>query len=93
MNKMASVLKLNVGDEETALKLDEHVKTMTEMMREHEGFESTQREVCTEQWWYGLSFVFNNPESFDAWKTSQTRTKVHLFYQEALNDCGIPESA
>ena len=39
VKQVASVLKLNVTDEPTALKLDAKMKEMTEMMRAHEGFE------------------------------------------------------
>ena len=93
VNQVASVLKLNVGDEATALKLDTHMKTMTEMMRAHEGFESATRYVCKTEWAYELSFIFGNLESFGAWKTSDTREKVHAFYLDALKDCGIDEEA
>ena len=91
VNQVASVLKLNVGDEATALKLDSKMKTMTEMMRSHEGFESATRYVCKAEWAYELSFIFDGGESFGAWKTSTTRDEVHAFYLEALADCGIKE--
>jgi hypothetical protein len=74
------VLKLNVGDEATALKLDAKMKEMTELMKAHEGFESGTRYVCKTEWAYELSFVFGNPESFGAWKDSATRDTVHAFY-------------
>ena len=92
VNQIASVLKLNVGDEKTAIKLDERMKEMTKMMREHEGFESATRYVCKSEWAYELSFVFANPESFNAWKTSKTRDKVHTYYLESLEQCEIEES-
>lgn len=91
VTKVASVLKLNVGDEPTAFKLDEKMKDMTEMMREHEGFESATRYVCKTEWAYELSFVFANIESLNSWKTSETRDKVHQFYLDALEACGIDE--
>ena len=90
--QIASVLKLNVGNETTALKLDERMKEMTNMMREHDGFESATRYVCKSEWAYELSFIFANPESFNAWKTSTTRDKVHQFYLESLKQCDIEES-
>ena len=91
VKQIASVLKLNVGDEATALKLDERMKVMTNMMRKHDGFESATRYVCKAEWAYELSFIFANPESFKAWKTSETRDKVHDFYLESLKDCSIDE--
>lgn len=91
VKQVASVLKLNVKDEETALKLDSKMKTMTEMMRKHEGFESATRYVCKSEWAYELSFVFGTPESFGAWKNSATREEVHAFYLKAIADCGIKE--
>ena len=80
VKQIASVLKLNVGDEATALKLDAKMKEMTELMKAHEGFESGTRYVCKTEWAYELSFVFGNPESFGAWKDSATRDTVHAFY-------------
>ena len=91
--QIASVLKLNVSNEKTAMKLDECMKEMTKMIREHEGFESTTRYVCKSEWAYELSFIFANPESFNAWKTSKTRDKVHEFYLESLKNCEIEESS
>ena len=46
VTQVASVLKLNVGDEATALLMDSKMKEMTEMMRAHEGFEGATRYVC-----------------------------------------------
>ena len=91
VNQVASVLKLNVGDEDTAVKLDAKMKDMVELMREHKGFESATRYVCKTEWAYELSFIFATPDSFGAWKTSATRDKVHSFYLDALKDCGIKE--
>lgn len=92
VNKIASVLKLNVGNEATAVALDAQMKTMTEMMRKHKGFQSATRYVCKTEWAYELSFVFNDKDSFGAWRTSPTRDEVHSFYLAALADCGIQES-
>lgn len=93
VNRVASVLKLNVGDEATAVKLDEKMKTMTEMMKEHKGFESATRYVCKKEWAYELSFIFKDVASLEAWKTSSTRNdKVHPYYEQAMKDCGIDES-
>jgi antibiotic biosynthesis monooxygenase (ABM) superfamily enzyme len=91
VTQVASVLKLNVGDEQTAVKLDGKMKEMTALMRKHEGFESATRYVCKSEWAYELSFIFDGGESFGAWKTSSTRDEVHEFYVTALADCGIKE--
>ena len=90
VNAVASVLHLNVRDEATAIKFDEAMKTMTEMMRAHEGFQSATRQVCKTEWAYELSFVFS-PEGFGTWKESTTRDAVHAFYLDALQDCSIKE--
>ena len=90
--QIASVLKLNVGNEAKAIQLDEHMKEMTKMMKEHEGFESATRYVCKSEWAYELSFIFANPESFNSWKTSKTRDKVHEYYLQSLKQCEIEES-
>ena len=89
--QVASVLKLNVKDEATAIALDGKMKVMTELMRKHPGFESATRYVCKSEWAYELSFVFGTPESFGAWKTSETRDEVHSFYLKALDECGLKE--
>ena len=91
VTQVASVLKLNVGDEETAVKLDAKMKDMTEMMREHDGFEGATRYVCKTEWAYELSFIFGDADSFGAWQDSSTRDKVHSFYLDALEECGISE--
>lgn len=54
-------------------------------------FESATRYVCKSEWAYELSFIFGDKDSFDAWGTSTTRDKVHTFYLEALDECGIAE--
>ena len=36
VNQVASVLKLNVGNEATAMRLDSKMKEMTAMMKEHD---------------------------------------------------------
>ena len=90
--QIASVLKLNVGNEAKAFQLDERMKEMTKMMKEHEGFESATRYVCKSEWAYELSFIFANPESFNSWKTSKTRDKVHEYYLQSLKQCEIEES-
>ena len=92
VNAVASVLKLNVGDEATAIKLDGKMKEMTELMRGHDGFEGATRYVCKTEWAYELSFLFS-PEAFGTWGESATRETVHAFYLDALKDCGIEEDA
>ncbi|GMI26247.1 hypothetical protein TeGR_g5502 [Tetraparma gracilis] len=91
VNQVASVLKLNVGDEATAIKLDTHVKKLNDMMKKHPGFGSTTRYVCKSEWAYELSFVFGSGESFGAWKECALRNEVHAEYLSALADCGIKE--
>lgn len=91
VTQVASVLKLNVGDEATAVKLDGKMKAMTEMMRAHEGFQDATRYVCKAEWAYEMSFIFGDKESFGAWKESDTRETVHAFYLDALKECGINE--
>ena len=91
VTQVASVLKLNVRDEATAVALDGKMKAMTEIMRKHPGFESATRYVCKSEWAYELSFIFGDKDSFGAWKTSTTRDEVHAFYLKSLEDCGIKE--
>eukprot|EP00658_Telonema_sp_P-2_P032262 TRINITY_DN23935_c0_g1_i1.p2 TRINITY_DN23935_c0_g1~~TRINITY_DN23935_c0_g1_i1.p2 ORF type:complete len:170 (+),score=39.64 TRINITY_DN23935_c0_g1_i1:145-654(+) len=91
VKEIASVLKLNVRDEATALKLDAKMKNMTELMRKHQGFTGATRYVCKGEWAYELSFVFDGGESFAAWKTSATRDEVHQLYLDALEECNIAE--
>ena len=93
VTQVASVLQLNVLNEKTAVKFDEKMKTVTEMMREHEGFVYATRQVCKTEWAYELQFVFGDAKSFGEWPTSPTRDKVHAYYLEALVDCGLEEDA
>jgi hypothetical protein len=79
-----------VGDEATAIALDDKMKAMTALMREHDGFEGATRYVCKTEWAYELSFQFT-PAAFGAWGESPTREKVHAFYLEALLEVGIKE--
>ena len=74
-----------------AVKMDVHMKNLTEMMRAHEGFTGSTRYVCKGEWAYEMSFVFADGGSFGAWKESETRDKVHAEYLKALEDCGIKE--
>jgi hypothetical protein len=92
VNEIASVLKLNVGDETTAVTLDERMKTMSTMMEAHDGFSHATRYVCKAEWAYELSFVFDGPDSFGAWQEgSELKESVHAYYLEALDECGIDE--
>ena len=54
--QVASVLKLNVGNEATAVKFDLRMKEMTEAMRAHPGFKGTTRQVCKSEWAYEVSW-------------------------------------
>ena len=107
VNQVASVLKLNVGNEETAIALDEKMKAMTELMREHDGFEGarvagvsnprvarrvTRRTRYVCKTEWAYELSFMfTPAAFGTWGESATRTKVHAFYLEALKDVGIAE--
>ena len=91
VKQIASVLKLNVGDEATAIKMDAKMKAMHVLMKEHEGFSHSTRYVCKSEWAYELSFIFSTPESFGAWAESPTREKVHAFYLESIKEVGIKE--
>jgi antibiotic biosynthesis monooxygenase (ABM) superfamily enzyme len=91
VNKIASVLKLNVVDEPTALKFDAHVSKIAGMMKAHPGYLRANRYVCKSEWAYELSFIFNDIDSFKAWKECALRDDVHSTYLDALEDIGIKE--
>jgi hypothetical protein len=91
VNSVASVLKLNVGNEETAIKFDTAMQGLHKKMQGHDGYDHCIRHVCKAEWAYELSFVFSTPASFGEWKTCALRDDVHADYLAALNDCGIPE--
>jgi len=93
VQQIASVLKLNVNDEATAIKMDSHMQKLTEKMKGHPGMSSATRYVCKSEWAYELSFIFDTPESFGAWKDSELRNAVHEDYLKALEDVGIKEEA
>jgi antibiotic biosynthesis monooxygenase (ABM) superfamily enzyme len=91
INQVASVLKLNVGNEETAVAMDAHFNKMNTMMKAHPGYERANRYVCKTEWAYEVSFIFGDLDSFKAWKTSEVRDEVHSNYLAALKEVGIPE--
>jgi antibiotic biosynthesis monooxygenase (ABM) superfamily enzyme len=91
INQVASVLKLNVGNEETALKMDAAFSQMNTAMKAHPGYERANRYVCKAEWAYEMSFIFKDLDSFKAWNTSAVRDEVHANYLKALEDVGIPE--
>ena len=93
VTQVASVLMTNVENETTAIKFDKKMKIVTEMMKEHEGFNFATRQVCKTEWAYEIQFVFRDVESFKAWPESAARKKVHAFYLDALKDCGLEEDA
>jgi hypothetical protein len=80
-----------VGNESTGLVLDEHVKKLHTMMKGHEGYQHCVRHVCKSEWAYELAFVFENIDSFKAWKECELRDSVHSVYLDALKETGIKE--
>lgn len=91
IKQVASVLKLNVGNEETALKMDAAFAKMNTMMKAHPGYQRANRYVCKAEWAYEVSFIFGDLDSFKAWKTCAVRDEVHSDYLAALKDAGIAE--
>jgi hypothetical protein len=91
INQVASLLKLNVGNEKTAVALDTHFQKLNTMMKAHPGYQRANRYVCKTEWAYEISFIFNDLASFEAWKTSGVRDEVHSSYLAALKEVGIPE--
>ena len=91
VNNVASVLKLNIKDEPTAVKFDVLMKSMTEKMKGSPGMISATRHVCKSEWAYELSFVWDSKENFGAWKESPLREEVHEDYLKALEEVGIKE--
>mmetsp|Transcript_26818 Transcript_26818/g.45245 ORF Transcript_26818/g.45245 Transcript_26818/m.45245 type:complete len:130 (+) Transcript_26818:38-427(+) len=91
INQVASVLKLNVGNEETAIKMDAAFSKMNTAMKAHPGYQRANRYVCKSEWAYEISFIFGDLDSFKAWNTSAVRDEVHANYLKALEDVGIPE--
>ena len=91
IKQVASVLKLNVGNEETALAMDAHFQKMNTMMKAHPGYQRANRYVCKSEWAYEMSFIFGDLDSFKAWNTSAVREEVHNNYLAALKEVGIPE--
>jgi len=91
VTNVASVLKLNVGNEATAVKLDDHMKRMSDKMKASPGLTKITRQVCKGEWAYELSFMWSSKEGFGAWKESELQKEVHQDYLKALEDCGIKE--
>ena len=91
VNSVASVLKLNVSNEETAVKFDKAMEGLHKKMKAHPGYDHCVRHVCKSEWAYEISFVFGTPASFGEWKTCAIRDDVHSDYLKALEECGIKE--
>lgn len=91
IKQVASVLKFNVGNEETALKMDAAFFKMNADMKAHPGYQRANRYVCKSEWAYEMSFIFSDLDSFKSWQTSDVRGKVHSDYVNALKDAGIAE--
>ena len=89
VTNVASVLKMNVGNEETAAKLDQKMKAMSKKMEASPGLTNITRQVCKGEWAYELSFMWDSKEGFGAWKESELQKEVHADYEAALRDCGI----
>eukprot|EP01063_Lacrimia_lanifica_P015199 TRINITY_DN22013_c0_g1_i1.p1 TRINITY_DN22013_c0_g1~~TRINITY_DN22013_c0_g1_i1.p1 ORF type:complete len:128 (+),score=65.45 TRINITY_DN22013_c0_g1_i1:49-432(+) len=91
ITQVASVLKTNVRDEATGIKMDAHMKKVHEMMKPHPGYVRSTRYVCKSEWAYELSFIFEDLDSFKAWKECALRDEVHAAYLKGLEDAGIKE--
>lgn len=91
INQVASVLKLNVGNEATALAMDAHFQKVNTMMKDHPGYQRANRYVCKTEWAYEISFIFGDLDSFKAWQTCSIRDEVHSNYLAALEEVGISE--
>jgi antibiotic biosynthesis monooxygenase (ABM) superfamily enzyme len=93
VKQVASVLKLNVGNEANAIKIDAAMKKLGTMMKAHPGYSHATRYVCKTEWAYEMSYIFKDLDSFKAWKTSKVRDQVHTAYLAALKDAGIKEES
>ena len=71
INKVASVWKLNVGNEANALVMDGVIKDNLKVIEKAPGFVKAERTVCKSEWAYETAFVFDSLDSFKAWKGSE----------------------
>ena len=81
VNTVCRVVSMNVGDEATALKMDEIVNTYkTEVLSTVPGFTGLERKVCKSEWDYSTTMHFENIDSlartrFTARTSSSTTCK------------------
>ena len=64
VNTVCRVISMNVGDEATALKMDEITnKYKTEVLSTVSGFTGLERKVCKSEWDYSTTIHFENIDS------------------------------
>lgn len=74
VKQVATHFKINVRDEETAMKFDAFVKDVAiPVASSTEGFQKCVRTVCKAEWAYELFFVWDNAANYGAWKESKKR--------------------
>lgn len=91
IKQVASVLKFNVGNEETAVAMDAHFQKTNAAMKAHPGYQRANRYVCKSEWAYEVSFIFGDLDSFKAWQTCEVKEEVHGNFLTALKEAGIAE--
>ena len=73
VNTVCRVVSMNVGDEATALKMDEIVNTYkTEVLSTVPGFTGLERKVCKSEWDYSTTMHFENIDSLVAYLEDET---------------------
>ena len=66
INQVARVYRFNVGNEDTAMKMDEILQEGIGKLKTVPGYVKTNRTVCKGEWAYEMEMIF---DSLDAFKT------------------------
>ena len=85
INQVSRVYRMNVGNEETALKVDALAKEAAAKVASQPGFVKMTRTVCKSEWAYEMSIVFDSLDSFKAYDGGDFRAnEVMPFFHQAV---------
>jgi len=89
INQVARVGRVNVGNEENALKADAFFKDAKKAYAALPGFVKMNRTVCKSEWAYEVEIVFDSLDNFKAHMDSDIRAKELEKFGALLQDIGV----
>lgn len=73
ITQVARILRLNVKNEETAIKLDDIVRQDVQNLKKLPGFVKVNRSVCKAEWAYEVAVVFDSLDNLKGYMESEAR--------------------